>query len=135
MATALDRLTDASGRDAVLTVARERGAAAGIELRQAAGARPSWRRLQDRLVDALRRGGYEPREDPLAGTITLRNCPFDALAAEHRYLTCGMNSAWAEGLVDGLGLPSSIELAPEPGRCCVVFHTDRAGSFVGTLDQ
>ena len=74
------------------------------------------------LVDFLRGAGYEPRIEP-DGTVCLRNCPYDALVAEHRDVTCGMNVAWAEGLVDGLGVPQvGVELAPEPGRCCVVFH-------------
>ena len=38
-------------------------------------------------------------------------------------MTCGMNLAWAEGVVDGLGASDvAVELNPEPGRCCVVFH-------------
>jgi predicted ArsR family transcriptional regulator len=135
MATALDRLAGPSGRDAVLTVARERGAAAGADLRRKAGSRPGRLRLQDRLVDALRRSGYEPRADTSAATITLRNCPFDALVAEHRDLTCGMNAAWAEGLVHGLGAQATVELAPEPRRCCVVFHTDLGGTGADGVDR
>jgi predicted ArsR family transcriptional regulator len=69
--------------------------------------------------------GYEPAADPAAGTVRLRNCPYHALAASHRDLTCGMNLAWAEGMLDGLGDPRlTAELAPAPGFCCVVF--DRA---------
>ena len=54
------------------------------------------------------------------------NCPYDALVQEHRDLTCGMNLAWAEGVVEGLGASDvAVELSPEPGRCCVVFHQPR----------
>jgi predicted ArsR family transcriptional regulator len=122
MATALDRLDPASVAEAVTAVARERGAAAGMDGRRKARTRPSRRRLLTGLLDLLRGAGYEPETDASTGTVFLR-----VLSAEHRNLTCGMNLAWAEGVVDGLGSPLSAQLAPEPGRCCVVFRT-HAGS-------
>jgi predicted ArsR family transcriptional regulator len=73
------------------------------------------------LVEALRGAGFEPEPRP-DGSILLRNCPYDALAVDHRDLTCGMSAAWAEGLVAGLEAPMEVELAPAPGRCCVVFR-------------
>jgi predicted ArsR family transcriptional regulator len=120
MAAALDGLTGTSGVEALGTVARERGIAGGAGARLKAGPRPGQRRLRTALLDLLRGAGYEPDLDAM-GTVCLRNCPYDALASDHRDLTCGMNLAWAEGVVDGLGSPASVELAPEPGRCCVVF--------------
>ena len=125
MAAALEGLGGASGVEAVAAIARERGATIGTDARRKAGARPGRRRLLAGLLDVLRRAGYEPHLDA-AGTICLRNCPYDALAAQHRDLTCGMNLAWATGVVDGLGAPAAVELAPEPGRCCVVF-SERSG--------
>ena len=75
-----------------------------------------------RLLDLLRGAGYEPEIEP-AGDVCLRNCPYDALVQEHRDVTCGMNLAWAEGVVEGLGASDvAVELNPEPGRCCVIFH-------------
>ena len=71
------------------------------------------------LVGVMREAGFEPDLDP-TGTMCLRNCPYDALAAEHRDLTCEMNLAWAEGVVEGLGSTATARLDPEPGRCCVV---------------
>jgi predicted ArsR family transcriptional regulator len=121
LASALDRSGAASGAAVVATVARERGTAVGAAARREAGARPGRRRLLTALLDLLRGAGYEPRTKD--GTVSLRNCPYQELAAEHRDLTCGMNLAWAEGVVDGLGSPASAQLAPEPGRCCVVFRT------------
>jgi predicted ArsR family transcriptional regulator len=128
MATALDRLGGGSPVDAAISVAWERGTAVGAAARLRAGARPGRRRLLRGLLDVLRGSGYEPEaatpvnETP-AGTICLRNCPFDALVADHRSLTCGMNLAWAEGVIDGLGNPGlHPELAPAPGQCCVVFR-------------
>ena len=62
--------------------------------------------------------------------ICLRNCPYDALVAGHRDVTCGMNLAWAEGLVDGLtDVGMTARLAPADGYCCVVLvgrPSDRA---------
>ena len=76
------------------------------------------------LVDVLRRAGYEPQVEA-GGTVCLRNCPYGAVAADHQDVTCGMNLAWAEGVVDGLGAGEiDVELAPEPGRCCVIFHAE-----------
>lgn len=135
MATALDRLGGASGAEAVATVARERGTVVGIDARRKAGARAGRRRLLAGLLDVLRGAGYEPQIEASTGTVCLRNCPYEALSSDHRELTCGMNLAWAEGVVDGLRSRASAELAPEPGRCCVVFHDAPVGNGgQGTLD-
>ncbi len=123
MATALDRLDGGSGAEAVAAVAREQGTKVGLEARLDMGPRPSRRRSLAGLMDVLRGAGYEPQSQPPTGTVCLRNCPFDALVADHRELTCGMNLAWAEGVVDGIadsGLRPA--LAPRPGYCCVVFQ-------------
>jgi predicted ArsR family transcriptional regulator len=62
--------------------------------------------------------GYETQSDP-AG-LTLANCPFRALAAEHTALVCGMNLAIMEGLLERLGrLRYAAVLDPAEGRCCV----------------
>ena len=127
MATALDRLGEGSAADAVTAVARERGMAVGAEARRGAGPRPGRRRLLSALLDVLRGSGYEPAIETRTGAVSLRNCPYDALVSDHRDLTCGMNLAWAKGVLDGLGLPVSAELAPEPGRCCVVFRAAPVG--------
>jgi predicted ArsR family transcriptional regulator len=70
------------------------------------------------LSNLLAEHGYEPR---LAGTtMTLVNCPFHALADEHRELVCGMNYQLIRGVVQAAGLPgTSARLDPAPGRCCV----------------
>ena len=121
MATALGRLSDASGIESLATIARERGRAVGLEALRALGRRPGRVRSLSGLVDVLRGAGYEPRLEP-DGTVCLRNCPYSALTADHRELTCGMNLAWAQGVVAGLGVEDvSTTLAPEAGRCCVVF--------------
>ncbi len=124
MATALGRLGHGSGVEALAGVARERGTAVGLAARRQAGPRAGRRRSLAWLVDVLRGAGFEPDLEA-DGRVCLRNCPYEALTADHRDLTCGMNLAWAEGVVDGLAVPKvKAELAPEPGRCCVVFGSD-----------
>ena len=108
--------------DAIAASARATGKAAGTAARAATGARAGTSRRREALVGLLRDGGYEPATDPATGSVRLRNCPYHDLAERHRDVTCGMNLAWAGGVVEGLGL-AGVEpvLAPEPGRCCVVF--------------
>ncbi len=100
---------------------------------------PAAAQLQAGLVELLGEVGYEPATAP-DGAIHLQNCPYHALSATHRDLTCGMNLAWAEGVLEGLGGdvepdagprttgPRSVglraEFAPEPGACCVVFRPE-----------
>jgi predicted ArsR family transcriptional regulator len=77
------------------------------------------------LDAALASRGYEPFEDE-PGVIRLANCPFRRLAAEDRDVVCGMNQAYLEGLLEGLGrddLTASLE--PAPGRCCVAVRAGR----------
>ena len=55
--------------------------------------------------------------------IRLRNCPYRLLSEQQRELTCGMNLAWASGILDRpRRSPFEVALEPEPGRCCVVFR-------------
>jgi predicted ArsR family transcriptional regulator len=69
--------------------------------------------------------GYEPYRDA-DGTIRLRNCPFDRIAAEHRQIVCGANLAIMEGLIDRLSAAAPIraELDPQPRQCCVALRTN-----------
>jgi predicted ArsR family transcriptional regulator len=81
------------------------------------------------LLELLGEVGYEPAI-AADGAIRLQNCPYHALSANHRELTCGMNLAWADGVIEGLGASAEgstgagleATLAPEPGYCCVVFR-------------
>ena len=79
----------------------------------------------DQVLTAVRQAlaarGYEPHDDP-DGTIRLRNCPFDRIAAHHRQLVCGANHAMLQGLTEQLDgdPPVQAGLDPQPGRCCVV---------------
>ena len=131
MATALDRLGDTSGIVALAAVARERGMAVALDARRRAGRAGAGLRSVRGLVDVLRGAGYEPQVEA-DGEVCLRNCPYDALVSEHRDLTCGMNLAWAEGVVEGLGVSEvNAVLDPEPGRCCVVFRRGTETDPVG----
>ena len=70
--------------------------------------------------------GYEPYED-VDGTIRLRNCPFDRIAAQHRQLVCGANHAMLQALTDQVdGDPPTVRvvLDPQPRRCRVTLTRD-----------
>ena len=94
----------------------------GAELGQDAAAAGSGDGDEQQLLDAgLRRLdqlGFEPIHDGPA--ITLRNCPFDTLAKQHRDLVCGVNLSLLHGFLAGLGTPGTeARLDPAAGRCCV----------------
>jgi predicted ArsR family transcriptional regulator len=79
----------------------------------------------DQVLAAVRQAlaarGYEPYDGP-DGTIRLRNCPFDRIAAQHRQVVCGANHAMLQALTDQLdGGPGTVRavLDLQPGRCCV----------------
>ena len=106
---------------AVEAAAHDAGVPIGTEARRAAGPRPGRGRRRAALVDALREHGYEPHTST-TGEITLGNCPYHALVADHRDLICGMNVAWAGGVLEAMGEdPGAAHLDPAEGRCCVVF--------------
>lgn len=68
----------------------------------------------------LHHQGFEPYDDE--GVTRLRNCPFRALAEEHRETVCRMNLAFLRGVLQespGEGL--CAELDPDDEHCCVVF--------------
>jgi predicted ArsR family transcriptional regulator len=123
MATTLTTLDAEVGAAALAEVARAQGAATGEDARRTAGPRPGRRRSLAALLRILAGAGFQPEVEKASGTVRLRNCPYDALVTEHRDLTCGMNLAWAQGVVDGSGTQATVELDPAPGRCCVTFHT------------
>jgi predicted ArsR family transcriptional regulator len=124
-AESLDRLADDSRVGALVTktvleTAREHGRTAGAESGSPRRASPAVARQS--LVDMLAEHGYEPSVDADTGSITLRNCPYQLVSAEHREMTCGTNQAWAEGVLESIsGTGLAPTLAPQPGRCCVIF--------------
>lgn len=112
-ATALEQLADGSVPEPLRAAAHELGESLGSQAAPAV--------VAERLVAALEAAGYEPQADE-AGVIRLRNCPFHALAQEHRSLVCGTNLALAEGILRGVDAEGWRAMAaPQPGRCCVAF--------------
>jgi predicted ArsR family transcriptional regulator len=107
---ALDDAAVAYGRDIGLAARRAAGTGASVHERLAAA------------VSILGSLGYEAVVAD--GTVTLRNCPFDRVARDHRDLVCGTNTALMDGLVAGLGSARiRARFAPEPGhRCCVLLE-------------
>jgi predicted ArsR family transcriptional regulator len=98
-------------REALAAVARQAG-------RHAADEVPGASRARDTVIDVLRRHGYEPRKR--GRDIALLNCPFHALAEQHRDLVCGMNLELLTGVLERVtGSKLTARLAPEPGFCCV----------------
>lgn len=101
---------DPSGavRSAVVTGAEAEGRAAAAADRD--------------LLATLTENGYEPATAD-NGDIELMNCPFHLLAQRHTELVCGLNHALLRGTLAGRDEePDRAELAPRPGRCCVVIH-------------
>ena len=96
----------------VIDAAREHGRRLAAE---AALDRPS----PPHAIEVLAAQGYEPVTEA-DGVVRLRNCPFDALVDDHRDLTCSMNLALLEGVVEGVGTPAVAARAdPRDGSCCV----------------
>lgn len=118
-------------QEALSSEARRRGQAAG----------ESFSRVGEglaRVRGLMEQEGFEPSVEDTE--LTLRNCPFDALAKEQPALVCGVNLDYVSGALDGLGCDGlRARLEPHEDRCCVrVGHdgeheqrsrrtTDRAG--------
>jgi predicted ArsR family transcriptional regulator len=80
----------------------------------------------ERTAGALAARGFEPQ--PEADGLTLRNCPFDALARSHTALVCGVNLDYVGGVLDGLGCRDArAHLDPAADRCCVRVATSSSG--------
>ncbi|MBC2642025.1 MULTISPECIES: metalloregulator ArsR/SmtB family transcription factor [unclassified Rhodococcus (in: high G+C Gram-positive bacteria)] len=82
------------------------------------------------LLEALRGCGYLPQVDA-DGRVDLRNCPFHRVARDHLDVVCGLNLRLVEGVIAGsTQRDARAELAPGPGRCCVVVHYVASGQEV-----
>ena len=129
-AEGLERLATDFGANKVAAAvndpAHRRGLEEGAAVRKAAGPRAPRSRRRSELVKRLADDGYEPDVEPSSQRLTLGNCPYRQMSEAHRELTCGMNLAWAEGVVEGAGGTGYVpRLDFEPGRCCVVFQPTR----------
>lgn len=67
--------------------------------------------------------GFEPRQE--GAWITLQNCPFDAVASDHRELVCGVNLSLMRGFAHALG-GVEARLSPDHDGCCVRLHAGPA---------
>ena len=111
---------DESAREAAVRIVGEHGRTVGKAARRPKErGRMGRRRSLDAAREILSRFGFEPVEHE-EGTITLRSCPYDRLARGAPDVVCGINHAFVEGVLTGLGA-GSIEASLEPteGACCV----------------
>lgn len=116
-ADAVERAGDGSARKTLGEAAHELGRTLAAESHGRLRA-PASRRVVSGLLQRL---GFEPYLD--SSVIRLRNCPFAALANQHRELTCSTNLCLMEGVLEGLGhSPRKAQLDPLPDRCCVIFE-------------
>lgn len=115
------------------TAVREAAFEEGVELgRTIAGERrlraPGDKKTLEIAQDVLYERGYEPYRDDEGG-LRLRNCPFHHLAQQSVEIVCGLNQAFIEGLLKGLGNESvTAMLDPQPGRCCVRLEKSEAAA-------
>ena len=129
LAELLAGAVEADPSGAARTALNGAAASLGAELGAEAASHPRADDHPDQFLAALRQTladrGYEPHDDP-DGSIRLRNCPFDRIAARHRQLVCGANHAMLQGLTEHLDgdPPVRAVLDPQPGRCCVVLTRD-----------
>jgi hypothetical protein len=93
--------------------------ALGDQQRSGLGPRPGRGRRIAAAGATLTENGYEPRA--VSETITLTNCPFDALAREQTELVCGMNVALLGAVADRVGdgmLAARLEPADDVAASC-----------------
>lgn len=123
-ASPADRMTAV---EALRRAAAETGRILGNQARQDAGPRAGRTKATDAVCATLTAHGYAPRRQD--DTVTLANCPFDALARDHRDLICGMNLALLDAMVDrGTDARVTAQLDPADGRCCVKLVASRTDS-------
>ena len=111
---------DERAEQAALRVARARGVEVGAtERARVRGGRIGAERALATGQELLAREGFEPYRE--GGAVRLRNCPFHPMAARAPELVCGLNRAYLDGVVDGLGAGDRVvaDLVPRAGECCV----------------
>jgi predicted ArsR family transcriptional regulator len=117
------RSPDESPVDAARRAARETGTHLGQEVKAKLSLRPPGaERALSVACEVLEDHGYEPFREG-HDSVALSNCPFHALQQRSPELICGVNQAFIDGMLRGLG-NSNVEavLDPQPGRCCVVLQ-------------
>jgi predicted ArsR family transcriptional regulator len=110
------------------------GRAAGGENRRRSGS------TLELAEEVLSQYGFEPQRDGRGG-LTLRNCPYQALARQSPELVCGINQAFLGGVLEGIANGRGDLLAtlePMPGQCCVHLHSSQvkpAGGYEKPPEQ
>jgi predicted ArsR family transcriptional regulator len=109
--------------DAVTRVAHDRGRELGAQTRAHRKlGRLGPERASAVVEELLAALGFEPVHR--GSQIIERNCPFHRLAQRSPALVCGINHAFVDGLLEGLGAQRlHADLAPARERCCVVIDT------------
>jgi predicted ArsR family transcriptional regulator len=112
---------------AAVRVARDEGTRVGEGVRREESlGRPGPERTISVARELLTDLGFEPSRES-ADELTLRNCPFHALAKQDPDLICGMNRAFVDGMLRGLGNESvEAALTCTPGDCCVTVRRQRS---------
>src|SRR5262245_35189033 len=105
--------------------ADRRGRQIGVILAEAQRQRHAGASVMPRACHALAKLGFEPgRVD--TGQVRLHNCPFHSLAMAQPGLICGLNRAFVQGVLSGMGLDEvTAVLSPQRPACCVVLTLDR----------
>lgn len=109
-----------SSKSDVRSAALKRGAELGESHRLARGRRPPTKKAALKVAyEVMSERGYEPYLDELGG-VRLHNCPFHSLARRSPEVVCGINQAFIDGVLQGLGAGQlEAVLDPRPGECCV----------------
>jgi predicted ArsR family transcriptional regulator len=122
MADALDALAD-QGTNAITAAAQRQGS----ELRASGSLAKGGPADLDAVARELAGFGYEPY--PRDDCLRMRNCPFDAIARDHRELVCSMNVALVRSLLDaGPKGAFDVALEPEDNECCVAIRASASRS-------
>lgn len=123
-AGALDGPADTPERSRLDEIARRFGETVGTDAGVLHDANADPEESLAAMMTALSAYGYEPYRDEV-GDVRMRNCPFHALASDHRGLVCGMNLQLMSGVVHSSGVQHvKAVLEPRPNECCVVFRRD-----------
>jgi predicted ArsR family transcriptional regulator len=125
LASAVEADSSGTAQAALHRAAAALGAELGAEAAERLESDGSPGTILAAVRQALAARGYEPYEDR-DGTIRLRNCPFDRIAAHHRQLVCGANHSMLQSLTNRFGgdQPVQAVLDPQPGTCCVALTSN-----------
>jgi predicted ArsR family transcriptional regulator len=119
-----------SARAATQAAAHAEGRQIG-ELRRPAVRGLSRSQTLECVTEVLDDLGFEPGPEspsesdqpPLPGgaVVRMRNCPFHAIVDVAPEIVCGLNKAFIEGLLEGLGGHEDVAAVPQPAPpdCCV----------------